>query len=67
MRATDRLTLSSSTVAALPIVNHFLDRLHFAQLLGKHLPPPDPRTQTHCHLADYMDRESLNKWDRTFI
>lgn len=47
MRATDRLRLSSSTIAALPIVNHFLDRLKLAQLLSKHLPPPDPRTQTH--------------------
>ena len=47
MRTTDRLTLSSSSVAALPIINHFLDRLQVAQLLSKHLPPPDPRTQAH--------------------
>jgi hypothetical protein len=47
MRANDRLQLSSSTVAALPIVNHFLDRLRFAPLLEHHLPPPDPRAQTH--------------------
>jgi len=47
MRANDRLRLSSCTVAALPIVNHFLDRLRFAPLLEHHLPPPDPRAQSH--------------------
>jgi transposase len=39
-----RFTLSSATVAALPIVNHFLGRLRFSELLSRYLPPPDPRT-----------------------
>jgi len=40
-----RFSLSSATVAALPIVNHFLARLRFSELLCRYLPPPDPRTQ----------------------
>jgi len=38
------LTLQSHTVGALPLVNHLLGRLRFAELLARHLPPPDPRT-----------------------
>ena len=36
--------LSSASVAALPIVNHFLARLRFTELLSRYLAPPDPRT-----------------------
>jgi transposase len=36
-------TLRSHTVGALPLVNHVLGRLRFAELLARHLPPPDPR------------------------
>jgi len=38
-------SLHSSTVAALPIVNHFLSRLRFTELLSRSLPPPDARVQ----------------------
>jgi transposase len=38
-------TLRSHTVGALPLVNHVLGRLRFAELLAQHLPPPDPRAQ----------------------
>ena len=40
----DHFTLSSATVAALPIVNHFLARLRFSEWLSRYLPPPDART-----------------------
>lgn len=36
--------LNSKFVSALPIVNHFLARLRFSELLDRHLPQPDPRT-----------------------
>lgn len=35
--------LESNVVGAFPLVNHFLKRLRFEQILRKHLPPPDPR------------------------
>lgn len=35
--------LDSKVVGAFPLVNHFLKRLRFEQILRKHLPPPDPR------------------------
>jgi len=38
-------SLSSYTLAALPIVNHFLVRLRFSEFLSRYLPPPDPRTR----------------------
>jgi len=38
-------TLLSHTVGALPLVNHVLRRLRFAEFLARHLPPPDPRAQ----------------------
>jgi hypothetical protein len=41
----DPFNLTSTTVAALPIVNHFLQRLHFSEALTRYLPPPDPRTR----------------------
>jgi len=44
MGAAAGLTLPSHTVGALPLVNHLLGRLRFAELLARHLPPPDPRT-----------------------
>jgi transposase len=37
-------TLRSSTVGALPLVNHYLQRLHIPLLLSRYLPPPDPRS-----------------------
>jgi transposase len=37
--------LKSATVAALPIVNHVLSRLRFSEILSRHLPPADERTQ----------------------
>jgi transposase len=37
--------LDTKTIGALPIVNHLLDRLRFGHFLGKHLPPPDPRSR----------------------
>ncbi len=37
--------LDTKTIGALPIVNHFLDRLRFEHFLGKHLLPPDPRSR----------------------
>ena len=38
-------SLHSTTVAALPIVNQFLSRLRFTEVLSRYLPPPDSRTQ----------------------
>ena len=38
-------SLRSATVAALPIVNHFLSRLKVTELLSASLPPPDSRTR----------------------
>jgi len=37
--------LRSATVAALPIVNQFLSRLRFSEILSRYLPPADERTQ----------------------
>lgn len=37
--------LQSQEIGALPIVNHFLERLHFSELLCDHLPPADVRAQ----------------------
>jgi transposase len=37
--------LHSTTVAALPIVNHVLSRLRFSEILSRYLPPADERTQ----------------------
>lgn len=36
--------LHSQTVGALPLVNHFLSRLRFSQLLANRLPPANPRS-----------------------
>lgn len=38
-------TLVSHTLGGLPLVNHVLQRLRFDDLLHRHLPPLDPRTQ----------------------
>ena len=38
-----KFQLESRTVGALPIVNHYLDRLHIQPLLEKYLEPSDPR------------------------
>lgn len=37
--------LDSKLIGALPFVNHLLGRLHFDQILKKHLPHPDPRAK----------------------
>ncbi|GFP23164.1 hypothetical protein HKBW3S09_00631 [Candidatus Hakubella thermalkaliphila] len=37
--------LDSKFVGALPILNNVLKRLHFSQLLRRHLPLPDPRAK----------------------
>ena len=37
--------LDTKVVGAFPLVNHVLKRLRFDQILQKHLPPPDPRSQ----------------------
>jgi transposase len=44
MKSTEGFALSSSTVAALPIVNHVLSRLRFSEMLSRYLPPADERT-----------------------
>lgn len=38
-------SLDTKVVGAHPIVNHFLKRLRFDEVLRKHLPRPNPRTQ----------------------
>ena len=43
MKKAAGFTLRSHTVGALPLVNHLLGRLRFADFLARHLPPPDPR------------------------
>jgi len=40
-----RFQLQSSRVAALPVLNHFIQRWGIPPLLEKHLPPPDPRSK----------------------
>jgi hypothetical protein len=55
MKNANHFSLSSSTVGALPIVNHFLSRLRFPEFLSRYLPPPDPRT----HLAPAVTLEAL--------
>lgn len=39
------LTLQSQTLGALPIVNHFLDRIGLQKTLDAHLPQADPRVK----------------------
>jgi hypothetical protein len=43
--ATGPFTLRTFEVGALPLVNHILDRMGLEELLEKHLPPDDPRTE----------------------
>jgi len=43
--------LDSKFLGALPIVNHFLTRLQMETLLGKCLPPPDPRVSAQADRA----------------
>ena len=43
--------LDSKSIAALPLVNHFLSRLRFSSLLAECLPPPDPRARLDPQLA----------------
>jgi transposase len=41
----DNTSLESLEVGAAPVVRHFLDRLHFEQLLARHLPPATRRPE----------------------
>ena len=43
--ATGPLTLRTLDVGAMPLVNHILERMGLEELLEKHLPPDDPRTE----------------------
>ena len=43
MREPGGFTLGSHTLGGLPLVNHLLRRLRFAEFLARHLLPPDPR------------------------
>lgn len=43
--STQSFALRSLKLGGLPIANRFLERLKFAQLVKRHLPPPDPRTE----------------------
>ena len=45
MRTNPGFGLDSKLVGPLPLVNHFIGRLHFEKLLRRHLPAPDPRVQ----------------------
>ena len=45
MPDTRPFSLDSKSIAALPIVNHFLARLQLSDLFATYLPPPDPRTR----------------------
>jgi transposase len=56
----ENLTLDSKAVGVLPIVNHFLDRLHLEGLLDRFLPPPDAR-------AKMPERRSLGVLVRNLI
>lgn len=38
-------TLRSWTVAAVPIINHLLERMRLEEILEQHLPPDDPRLE----------------------
>ena len=44
-RANGHGKLHSYQVGALPIINHMLDRMGLREILTKHLPTDDPRTQ----------------------
>jgi len=41
--------LDTKVVGAFPLVNHFLKRCRFEELLQKRLPPPDPRARLSTH------------------
>jgi transposase len=45
MPQTPSFSLDSKSIAALPLVNHFLSRLRFSSFLADCLPPPDPRAR----------------------
>ena len=57
MENANHFSLSSYTVGALPIVNHFLSRLRFPEFFSRYLPAPDPRT----HLDPALTLEALLK------
>jgi transposase len=46
-----RQTLRSEKIGALPIINHFLQRLRLAELLREHLPPEDKRVKVPASKA----------------
>ena len=43
--STGAVTLRTFDVGAMPLVNHILERMGLEDLLQKHLPPDDPRTE----------------------
>lgn len=43
--STGAVTLRTFDVGAMPLVNHILERMGLEELLQKHLPPDDPRTE----------------------
>ena len=52
--------LDSKTIGVLPIVNHFLDRLRFKELLEKYLPPTDKRSKiTPLRALDLLVRNII--------
>ena len=66
--------LDSKVVGAFPLVNYFLKRLRFEQIIRKHLPNPDPRALLPTRTAlDFLLRNlvlahaplySLGEWAR---
>lgn len=68
--------LDSKSIAALPIVNHFLARLHLPDLFAAYLPPPDPRSHVNpvatlgaflrCLIIARTPLYSVIEWARPF-
>jgi transposase len=56
----ENFNLDSKYVGVLPIVNHFLQRLGFARLLAKYLPPCDKRTKMNpAHALEVLVRNII--------
>ena len=68
--------LDSKSIAALPIVNRFLARLHLPDLFAAYLPPPDPRSRVdpvatlgaflRCLIVARTPLYSVGEWARPF-
>lgn len=77
MLQTPSFSLDSKSVAALPLVNHFLSRLRFSSLLAECLPPPDPRTRLdperalcallRCLIIARTPLYSVSEWATSFL